>query len=429
VKTFPRAISILGLAGILSVTGAGLAYGIDNGNNAADKPVVSSPGTQKPGMEARYDVLQRIRIELAQKLGIDPLEVKLTSLQSAGWDGCLGVIEPNQPCTMQFIAGLIAFFEADGESYRYHIGGDRYVGPVDPEKADDGAPVDPGMAADRYAFLAEYARQELALRLGVTVADLDIAFVIPTEFGDGCLGFAPDNARCAQLLRPEPGALVGIRHGGEVQLYSVTFNQVVWHDQDSGQTTVEVDEKLAAIQEQLRIDLAERLGIDIDEVGIVSFRNVTWPDGCLGVIDPAALCLAALTPGYLAFLSGPDGMVYRYHGGNDTFIAVDFEDRITGISDPIFEQDASAGIVNDLAGRLGVDPSEIKVQDFRQVTWSDGCLGVVRADTTCIAALTEGFLAFLEGPDGELYRYHGGAGAFIAVDFEEGILAVHDPVE
>ena len=30
--------------------------------------------------------------------------------------------------------------------------------------------------------------------------------------------------------------------------------------------------------------------------------------------------------------------------------------------------------------------------------------------------------------DGELYRYHGGNGTFVAVDFEEGIGGFHDPV-
>jgi hypothetical protein len=89
-------------------------------------------------------------------------------------------------------------------------------------------------------------------------------------------------------------------------------------------------------EQQLRADLAARLGVDIADVSVKSYQDVTWPDGCLGVINPAALCVQGLTDGYLAVLSGPDGTEYRYHGGGqDHFIAVDFEPGIVGVQEPV----------------------------------------------------------------------------------------------
>jgi hypothetical protein len=285
------------------------------------------------------------------------------------------------------------------------------------------------MAGDSQALLAEFARQDLALRLGVDVEDLRIAHVLPTLFGDGCLGYAPDNARCAQLLRAEPGALVGIAVDGRIELYSVTNNQVTWHDQENGQTNVDIDEDLVDVQRQLREDLADRLGVDVDDVGIGSFRLVTWPDGCLGVIRIDTTCIAALTDGYIAMLTGPDGKAYRYHGGDESFVAVDFEEYVVGLQDPVVGARLEDQMRADLANRLGVDEADVTIAEIRPATWSDNCLGIIRIDALCLRGDVEGFLAFLKAPDGELYRYHGGNGTFIAVDFEEGIAGVHDPVK
>jgi hypothetical protein len=416
----------IGVVGLLGAVGAGLARASED---PRDGPVTSDPGVSEPGFAHNYDVLHRVRLDLAKKLGIDPLEVRLTSLTHAGWDGCLGVVEEDQACTQIFIAGLIATFEANGESFRYHIGGGDFVGPVDPEKADDGVAVDPAMAADRMAILAEYARQELALRLGKDVRDLRIVYVLPALFGDGCLGYVPDNVRCAQLLLPVEGAVVGIAVDGRIVLYSVTVNQVVWHDQENGQTSYEVDEKLVDLQRELREDLARRLGIDVDRAGIASFRFVTWPDGCLGLVRIDATCLAAITEGYLAFLTDDEGRAYRYHGGGDTFVAADFEPGVVGVQEPLAEGGIREALKADLARRLGVTASEIVIAEFRPAVWSDGCLGVIRFDALCSQALVEdGFLAFLQGPDGKLYRYHGGNGTFVAVNFEEGIGGYYDPV-
>lgn len=322
-------LAALAVVAALGIVGAALAFSGDGDDSTASP----SPG---PHVSAPNDILHRIRLDAAQRAGVGPLEVRLISLTDAGWNGCLGVIKPDQACTEQFIAGFIAVFETPSGQLRYHIGGNAFAGPVNPEQASDGAPVDPEMRSDHIRLLAEYARQEVALRLDVEAKDLAIAYIVPVEFGDGCLGYAPDNARCTQLLKAEPGAVIGISVNGPLQLVSVTRNQVTWHDQEHGQTTIDLGKAVIDVQGELREDLARRLGVDAEDISVASFRGVTWPDGCLGVINPAALCLAEPAEGFLAFLTAPDGKEYRYHGGNDTFVATDFETGISGLQDPAF---------------------------------------------------------------------------------------------
>lgn len=63
-------------------------------------------------------------------------------------------------------------------------------------------------------------------------------------------------------------------------------------------------------------DLAEHLGIDVDDIEVVSQELVTWSDGSIGCPEPGMFYTQAMVDGYLIILS-VDGTEYRYHGGGD----------------------------------------------------------------------------------------------------------------
>lgn len=76
-----------------------------------------------------------------------------------------------------------------------------------------------------------------------------------------------------------------------------------------------------------RADAAERLGVDEDEVELVTFETVTWPDGAIGCPEPGEMYTQALVEGYRIVLSA-DGTELTYHGetGQDPFLCEDPED-------------------------------------------------------------------------------------------------------
>jgi hypothetical protein len=93
-----------------------------------------------------------------------------------------------------------------------------------------------------------------------------------------------------------------------------------------GEITFEPNAGVRVQQQLLREDLARRLQAPVETIGVVSYRLVTWPDGCMGVYRPDALCTQALVKGSLAILSGPDGKEYRYHSDEQgSFVAASFE--------------------------------------------------------------------------------------------------------
>jgi hypothetical protein len=65
-----------------------------------------------------------------------------------------------------------------------------------------------------------------------------------------------------------------------------------------------------------RADLAQRLGVDPEEVEVVVAERVTWPDGSLGCPQPGMSYTQAIVEGSKVVL-GHDERVYVYHAGTD----------------------------------------------------------------------------------------------------------------
>jgi len=333
-------LAIAGGALAAVALGVGLAVALLPGDDGGpDEPVSATPFP--PGIEPVTSThpLWEARLDAAspRRFNVDPLEVRLVELRHAGWDGCLGVHTPGRACAEFFVGGYVAVFEVRGKQATYHIGGSQWVGPVDAIKAqvDDGSPVPPELRADFNGILASYVRQELALRRGVNEADVTVLSIVPATFGDGCLGYSVvpigSSEPCAKIAGPVPGAFVALELGRDEYGYNVGTRGVMLVDTTKGRRTQGPAVDLATVQLRMREDLANRLRVPLTRVSVASYREVTWPDGCLGVSKPGGVCTQALVPGFLAWLEA-DGKQYEYHGAGNAFVAA-FGVTVTG---PIF---------------------------------------------------------------------------------------------
>lgn len=319
-------------AALFALAGIGVAVGV--AVRSGDDTAVVSP--DEPGPPSVIDSpLHRARLDAAKRLGVDVLAVRLVALRSAGFDGCLGVIKPGQACTEQFIEGYIAIFEVNGERLRYHFGGGDFVGPVHPAEASDGMPTLLPIRIDIGGILTAYARYEAAGRLGIDVRDVTVSLIDRVPFANACLGFKPAGKMCAEKGPLTEGWLVRMLAGGKTITYSLIPSEVLYHDPALGETFQQPSPAMVDLQDAMRRDLAERLGVDVAKVSVVSYRPGTWNDGCLGIRLPNALCSMARVDGFLAILE-VDGKGYRYHGDNDgRFFAASFEEGAF-LDDPAF---------------------------------------------------------------------------------------------
>src|SRR5688572_29996204 len=161
--------------------------------------------------------LHDARLDLADRIDVEPAEIDLVSIRSAGFDGCLGVKEPNTPCTEQFIGGYIAIYDAGGQQYRYHFGGDRVVYADPAKQVEDGTSVSPELDPDLNRQLAGYSREDLDLRLADEDGDAVVTAILPGQFPDGCMGFVRVDVDACDSVIVE-GAVVFLL-GGDGKTY------------------------------------------------------------------------------------------------------------------------------------------------------------------------------------------------------------------
>jgi hypothetical protein len=82
--------------------------------------------------------------------------------------------------------------------------------------------------------------------------------------------------------------------------------------QEAGEESMmRTNDEVAALAQT---DLAERLGIPVDQVSVQEVRAVTWPDTSLGCPQPDMVYAQVTQPGLLIALNA-GGQVYLYHSG------------------------------------------------------------------------------------------------------------------
>jgi hypothetical protein len=64
-------------------------------------------------------------------------------------------------------------------------------------------------------------------------------------------------------------------------------------------------------------DLAQRLGIDENEISVKSVRETDWPDTSLGVSEPGKFYGQMIVPGYVITLEAK-GKTYVYHSDDSS---------------------------------------------------------------------------------------------------------------
>ena len=69
--------------------------------------------------------------------------------------------------------------------------------------------------------------------------------------------------------------------------------------------------------EQIRADAAQRAGVTLDQVKVLTVESVTWSDGSLGCPEPGMMYTQALVRGYRVRVDAA-GTILLYHAGAQT---------------------------------------------------------------------------------------------------------------
>lgn len=172
---------------------------------------------------------------------------------------------------------------------------------------------------------------------------------------------------------------------------------------------------LGAAMELARQDLAERLGLPINEIAIVSTEAVEWPDASLGCPKPGMMYAQVITPGYRIILEA-GGKRYEYHSDRGKRVILCTEEGKP--APPAITPPSIEGLVElakrDLAQRLGLSADEIdvvKVMEMELPIQNLGCPGKRESEFTT-RGLVMGYEIVLSAK-GEEHVYHGHRGRVV----------------
>ncbi len=146
----------------------------------------------------------------------------------------------------------------------------------------------------------------LASILNLPPEEISVVSTEAVEWPDGCLGIQRPGMMCTQAI--VPGYRIILKAGGE---------QFEFRTNESGSQVVQAgDAPLGLMEEAITAQLAFNLGLDLDEISVLSSSDVEFTDGCLEVALPDELCTQVITPGKIIVLEA-NGFEFEYHISED----------------------------------------------------------------------------------------------------------------
>ncbi|MGC9522736.1 MAG: hypothetical protein ACP5HG_12750 [Anaerolineae bacterium] len=159
-------------------------------------------------------------------------------------------------------------------------------------------------SATRQTFAEDVAtdlRASVAEELNVTPEQVQLMSLESAEWPDACLGLPAEGEMCAQVITPGYRAIATV--GNELF--------IVRSDEEIGRVEV-----VPGAVSRAREILAAHLEVSEDDIQLVSFSSVEWPDACLGIQRGGQMCAQVITPGYRVIFE-VSGQQYELHTNED----------------------------------------------------------------------------------------------------------------
>ena len=122
--------------------------------------------------------------------------------------------------------------------------------------------------------------------------------------------------------------------------------------------------------------LAEHLNIPIASIEVDTVRAVDWPNSAVGCPEPDRAYLDVITPGHKVTLR-VDGVLHFVHEAKGRAMVCESKKSVSPVTpqfDLVWGQQAVDARA-DLAARLGLQPSQVRVVGAKSWTWRDTAMG------------------------------------------------------
>ncbi|MEO1339468.1 MAG: hypothetical protein AAFV29_27760 [Myxococcota bacterium] len=164
--------------------------------------------------------------------------------------------------------------------------------------------------------------------------------------------------------------------------------------------TVSASGKVAALSPELSAVgvkavavLAKELKVEAKDITVDTVRPVQWPDSSLGCPQPDQAYMQVMTPGHKVALRQGSKLYFVHEAKGRAFLCRRTKARtdITAKRELVWGPKALEAR-KDLAGRLGVDETKVKIAGAIKQTWPDDSLGCPKPNEKYKSAKVEGYL-------------------------------------
>jgi hypothetical protein len=312
-------LSLLSLLAGMGITGCGSAV---PRTEPAVPTVTAVPPTPEPTTDVipqdAGDVLSLARDDMARRLDVNQEKIDVVSVEAVQWaNTCLGCPEPGEVCGESVSSGFRIILRAAGERYTYHTLRDGMAILCEGGRPV-GTPVRSARDLEGPYRMVRLAREDLAQRLSVDTAQIDVVDARARVWRDASLGCLKPGMTYAEVRTPGVRVILQVR--GERYVYHTDREEtVVLCEERSMMATPTAPSPVESVRDNLiqsvKEDLAERLSVQLEQIDLVDAASVVWPDGSLGCPEPGMMYTQALVPGYRIVLE-VGGRQFRYHASD-----------------------------------------------------------------------------------------------------------------
>ncbi len=208
---------------------------------------------------------------------------------------------------------------------------------------------------------------------------------------NGCLGVLKPGEICTQAL--VPGYRVTVSNGRQKWVYHTNSNGRNFRLASGGNSGDSNSQLPESVKSAVLKDAAQRLGQQVSSLFIMQAQQKTWKDGCLELGSANTICSQVLVPGWRVIV-GTKGQSLVYHT-NKSGSVIKLNTKASEITDNGLPAQVKDTVVKTASKFLG--GSKVRVSKAEQVTFTDSCLNLGRANESCLRANQRGWKVTVKG--------------------------------
>lgn len=243
------------------------------------------------------------------------------------------------------------------------------------------------------ARIAIVLRQDLAKQTGQPVGKFKVVSASRQTWSDGCLGLGRPEEGCLAAL--VPGWRVTLTDGKQTWIYRTDNTGRSFRRETSNGGTSQTNLP-GNVSQALLAQASNQLLLSPGDLKIVKADRQTWPNGCLGIIEPNVRCTQAVVEGWRVVVKNGDRQwVYR----TDSTGANIKLDAMASLP-----QNVQQAVLRRAYEQSAATPGQLKITYASLQTW-DGCMGLAEPNQACTMIAMRGWKVAVSGKN-SVWMYH-----------------------